>query len=150
MIRTNLMQRCSVRIVRRAALLMAMLAASAVGCSKGSDRASVSGKVTFDGQPVASGQIAFEPRGTGRLGIAQIADGAYKMAAEQGPTPGEYVVRITANRPTGAKTAGGRGGDAQVDVYEQFIPAKFNDRSELKVQIDDAAEVVRDFELTTK
>jgi hypothetical protein len=119
------------------------------GCNSRQERASVSGKVTFDGQPLSNGQIVFEPMGAGRLGIAQIADGAYTMPAQQGPSPGKYLVRITANRPTGEKvSAGGRAADAApVDVVEQFIPPRYNDRSELNVEIGAEGEVVRDFEL---
>jgi hypothetical protein len=126
---------------------------AALGCGNaGTTRASVSGKITFDGEPVKSGQIAFEPVGAGRLGIAQIADGAYAMPAEQGPTPGSYVVRITSHQPTGQKTTPDpRDADqAPADVFEQFIPAKYNDRSELKTEIGAESEVVRDFDLTSK
>lgn len=125
---------------------------AALGCSDGgSTRASVSGKVTFDGEPVKSGQIAFEPDGAGRLGIAQIADGAYSTPAEQGPTAGSYVVRITAIRLTGQKTKPDPRNPDQppADVVEQFIPAKYNDRSELKIEIGAESEVVRDFDLTS-
>jgi hypothetical protein len=123
-----------------------------IGCSDGgSTRTSVSGKVTFDGKPVKSGQIAFEPVGAGRLGIAQVVDGAYSMPAEQGPTAGSYVVRITANRPTGqkAKSDPRDANQAPADVFEQFIPAQYNDRSELKTEIGAESEVVRDFDLTS-
>lgn len=152
MISGDYTERRSSRIApRHAALLFALTAIAIIGgCGKTSDRANVSGKVTFDGQPVATGQIVFEPQGAGRMGIAQIVDGEYKMPAEQGPTAGDYVVKITANRPTGAKAAGARGSAEQVDVYEQFIPAKYNDRSQLKAQIGSEAEVVKDFTLTSK
>src|SRR5688572_26860054 len=83
--------------------LLALMALSAfLGCSNpDSGRASVSGTVTFDGELVKTGQIAFEPQGQGRFGIAQIVDGAYQMPPQQGPTPGKYTVRITADRPSG-------------------------------------------------
>jgi hypothetical protein len=122
-----------------------------LGCGNGPGRTSVSGKVTFDGEPVKSGQIAFEPMSGGRLGIAQIVDGAYTMPADQGPTPGQYVVRITAVRPTGRQVSAGRTAADQktVDQFEQFIPAKYNDLSELKTEIGAEAEVERNFDLSS-
>jgi hypothetical protein len=149
--------RTSMSTTNRAARKLQTLSVGVLACllgagcgGKTADRAGVSGKVTFDGQPVAAGQVVFEPQGAGRMGIAQIVDGAYTMPPEQGPTAGEYVVRITANRPTGAKAAAGRGSDEQVDVYEQFIPAKYNDQTELKAQVGNEAAVVQDFALTSK
>jgi hypothetical protein len=115
-----------------------------------SDRASVSGKVTFDGEPVKTGQIAFEPQGQGRFGIAQIVDGAYQMPAQQGPTPGKYTVRITADRPSSkaAQPAPEVSGRPAGEAYEQYIPAKYNERSELTVEIGAEPNAVHDFALT--
>ena len=131
--------------------LLALVALMALlGCNNAdAGRASVSGKVTFDGQPVKMGQIAFEPQGAGRLGIAQIIDGAYQMPAQQGPTPGKYVVRITADRPAGkpAQAAPSATGRPTGEVYEQYIPAKFNERSELTVEIGAEPNAVHDFAL---
>jgi hypothetical protein len=122
-----------------------------LGCG-GADasRASISGKVTFDGAPVTMGQISFEPQGPGRIGIAQIVDGAYQMPPQQGPTPGKYTVRITADRPSSkpaasAPDASGRGAG---ESYEQYIPVKYNTRSELSVEIGAEPNAVHDFALT--
>ena len=130
-------------------LLLAFISlAFLLGCGgPDSGRASVSGKVTFDGEPVKAGQIAFEPQGPGRMGIAQIVDGAYQMPPQQGPTPGKYTVRITADRPTG-KTAPDAGGRSGGETYEQYIPAKYNTRSELSVEIGAEPNAVHDFALT--
>jgi hypothetical protein len=123
------------------------------GCSgAASDRAAVSGQVTFDGQPLGSGQVVFEPRGQGRMAIGQLVNGRYSIAAPHGPTAGEYIVRITASRPTGEKASGGptSGGELK-DVYTQFLPAKYNEATELKVQIDPAqGDVEQDFELKSQ
>lgn len=131
----------------------AVLALLLAGCGAGdAGRASVSGKVTYDGEPVKQGQIVFEPLGSGRLGIAQIGDGVFSMPPQQGPTPGKYTVRITAERPTGKTTQAlaSSGGGGSVDVYEQFIPAKFNERSELTTEFDEKSDNVRDFDLKSK
>lgn len=122
-----------------------------VGCgSADAGRASVSGKVTFDGEPVKTGQISFEPQGQGRTGIAQIVDGAYQMPPQQGPTPGKYTVRITADRPTGktAQAMPDASGRPTGESYEQYIPVKYNQRSELSVEIGAEPNAVHDFALT--
>lgn len=136
---------------RAAAVALALLALPGCG-SAPRDRAAVSGQVTFDGQPLESGQVVFEPRGQGRMAIAQLVAGRYSIAAERGPTAGEYVVRITAARTTGEKASGGptAGGELR-DVYAQFLPAKYNEASELKVQIDPAqGDVEQNFDLKSQ
>jgi hypothetical protein len=135
-----------------ASSLLTLMALSAfLGCSNpDSGRASVSGKVTFDGEPVKTGQIAFEPQGQGRFGIAQIVDGAYQMPPQQGPTPGKYTVRITANRPLGkpVQPAPEVSGRPTGESYEQYIPAEYNQRSELTVEIGAEPNAVHNFALT--
>ena len=132
-------------------MLACVMLTQFLGCGGAdSGRASVSGKVTFDGEPVKMGQVSFEPQGQGRMGIAQIVDGAYQMPPQQGPTPGKYTVRITADRPTGKTaqappTATGRPAG---ESYEQYIPAKYNERSELTVEIGAEPNAVHDFALT--
>lgn len=110
----------------------------------------VTGHVTYDGQPLKQGQVVFEPRGAGRMAIGQVVDGRYSIAAQRGPLPGEYVVRITSTRATGEKaSAGPTGGNELRDVYEQFLPEKYNDRSELVVKIKESSPVEQDFDLTS-
>ena len=71
----------------------------AVGCGGGDglDRYPIAGTVTFQGQPVASGAIFFEPTAS----VGQIAptvylaikDGAYD-AGDTGPVKGRYTVTV--------------------------------------------------------
>lgn len=62
------------------------------------------------------------------------------------------TVRIMAERPTGkrAKTLASSGGGDSFEVYEQFIPAKFNERTEQTTEFDETSGDVRDFELKSK
>jgi hypothetical protein len=137
---------------RLSSALGALLALAAiVGCnSADAGRAAISGKVTFDGQPLQSGEIVFEPQGAGRLGIAQIVDGAYQMPPQQGPTPGKYLVRITANRPSGkaVQPAADPSGRSSGVAYEQYIPAKYNEKSTTTVDVTAEPTAVHDFVLT--
>jgi hypothetical protein len=76
--------------------------AAAVGCGgtpSGPPRYRVSGKVTFNGRPVAAGSISFTPdasqnnRGPGSF--APIRDGAYGTPRGQGTVGGPHVLTIT-------------------------------------------------------
>ena len=88
------------------------LATLLAGCGeKGPARQDVSGKVTFNGQPVPAGQIVFEPDSAagnkGPAGFAEISDGQYDTArAGQGTVGGPHVARITGleGKPVGNAT----------------------------------------------
>lgn len=77
-------------------LLLLLVCASAIaGCDKGSNSAEVDGEVNFDGKPLASGRIYFNPDYTkgpdGPQGYAEIKDGKFDTrkggkAAFGGPT----------------------------------------------------------------
>jgi hypothetical protein len=85
----------------RSTLILAVVAALAVcqaGCGKHS--ASVSGSVTLDGKPLATGVVNFTPAATGASAYANIgADGRYALqtGAEAGLEPGSYKVTVAAN-----------------------------------------------------
>jgi hypothetical protein len=82
------------RRVRPGALVVALLAA---GC--GDSGATVSGEVSYDGQPVKSGYVSFTPAdGKGPVAGGQITDGRY--TAEKVP-PGPKVVKVEASSGSG-------------------------------------------------
>jgi len=70
------------------------------GC--GSGRSTVSGEVTFDGQPLDSGSIVFLPAdGIGPSRGATIENGKFAFAAAEAPSPGKKIVKITGSMKTG-------------------------------------------------
>ena len=80
-----------------------LLAVSSLGCggTDGPVRYSISGTITMpDGKAVPAGEIALEPdsaagnKGPGSM--AQIKDGKYSLAKDQGVVGGKYVVTISA------------------------------------------------------
>ena len=76
------------------------------GCGKTSDRALVSGKVTYLGEPVANGEIRFDAiGGTTQPTGASIRDGRYEVV--------------------------GKGG-----VPIQYLPPKYNTNSELTAALE--------------
>ena len=119
------------------------IVAGTSGCSR-SSRAAVSGKVAMNGEPIASGDIAFVPvsLGQGAAGGAPIERGQYDIRADQGLAPGDYKVAIHAFHRTGKKTWDGMGEPSApasqkhyVEELEQYIPTKYNDATELKATI---------------
>ena len=72
----------------------------ALGCAKfGSDAYHLSGKVTFNGQPLPRGRILFLPDTTkgnsGQGGFAEITDGVYDTRNNGSATPGgPLIVRV--------------------------------------------------------
>lgn len=111
-----------------------------IGCSgkdTGPDRATISGSVTFNEQPLEKGTIEFIPTGNtnGPSSGGAIKDGKYDIS-EKGPAPGSYKVLIRAIRKTGKLVdAGPQTGGAKVEETEQYIPPQYNSKSTLKVNI---------------
>lgn len=82
-----------------AAWLSAMMLVAGCGKSDGPQRYSLSGQVTYGGQPVPAGQIVFEPDSSannkGPQGYADIKDGKYRTEPGKGTVGGPHRVRIT-------------------------------------------------------
>jgi hypothetical protein len=134
------------------AILFGLSLFALAGCNSGkAGGRAIAGKVSFNGQPVAEGQIVFEPNGPGRMGVGPIADGTYSIPAKNGPSPGSYRVRITADRATGKKIKPlpSSADRTPVDAYEQYIPARYNHATKLEITIDDKSPNDRDFELSS-
>lgn len=115
------------------------------GCSgkDGTETYAVSGTVTFNGQPIKTGDIVFEPESSEVPPDAgQIVDGKYKCKAKAG----RMKVRISATREIPGKTTKGAMGEDLV-VKEEYIPAKYNTATELTAEIDAADENTVNFEL---
>lgn len=58
------------------------------------DRVKASGKVVFDGQPLASGTVTFLNLKSGNVAVCEISDGEYACEAEEGPNPGANTVTV--------------------------------------------------------
>jgi len=102
----------------------------------------VAGNVTYKGEPVSKGSIAFEPTNpappAGRIASGFIENGAYTLTTAtegDGALPGEYKVVIsssTVDMTDLAKKSGGlvRQGDAEfqkiVKNAKSLVPTKYN------------------------
>lgn len=94
-----------------------------IGC--GGKAASVSGKVTLDGEPVTRGTVAFTPTAGGQRATGIIDEnGAYELSTnrEAGLDVGSYAVSVT-SRERGQ--VGDGGGPPMPGKY--LVPQKFSD-----------------------
>ena len=109
------------------------------GCGKTSDRALVSGKVTYRGEPVANGEIRFDAiGGTTQPAGASIRDGQYQVVGKGGVPVGNHRVSITAFRPNSGASAApsGAGPMGGGGVPIQYLPAKYNTQSTLTITLE--------------
>ncbi|MGI9455106.1 MAG: hypothetical protein ACR2NU_01005 [Aeoliella sp.] len=114
-------------------LLTTLLVAALGGCGgTGEETVRVVGKVTYDGVPVNSGDIRFVPeRGSDNRTVgSQIEEGEYVLQGKLALRPGDYQVEVVGYRNRDGSATPIDRGDAEAD-YERFLPAKYNDASQL-------------------
>lgn len=139
---------------------LAVILICCLGCggSSGPERANVSGQVTFNGQPVEKGVIAFVPDGStvGPTSGAIIENGRYRTQSGGGPVLGSHRVEIVAHRPGKKIEVAGIGGAATgpsaagaVQETEMYIPPEYNAKSMLTVSIKSGTNT-HDFALEPK
>jgi len=131
---------------RRISVAALLLAASLAGCGGVvDDSVPISGSVTLDGAPLPSGTITFLPSdGVGPSAGAQIAEGKYETRA----VPGPKQVTIVAQREKAGGTAAPN--PHAGPPTEQYLPAKYNTRTELKADVPAEGSETVDFALTSK
>ena len=113
--------------------------ASVVGC--GSDKSSVSGTVTFDSQPVASGMITFvKSDGDVVREGAIIKDGAFQAEVP----PGHYKIELNAQKVVRTRTQKGFDGkDEEDQITEELFPERYNVKTELSHDIKPGSNTVK-------
>jgi hypothetical protein len=125
-------------------LTVGLLAAvfCAAGCG-GPKMVKVSGRVTLDGKDLPDGEIILVPDDPKQGPDAgKITDGRFELMARPGPKK----VEIRASRelpPIKDKAMGGAG----IPQFESIIPQKYNDKTELKLDVPDSGVQDKVFEL---
>ena len=122
-------QRCIANLLSVACLL------TLTGCGDSDDLAGihVSGIVTLAGQPVEDGQIRFLPEAgtTSPVVIEAIENGLYTTKGSRGVPPGQYRVEILAFDPAIPTPS-----SADDPPRRQLLPARYNDRTELRLTVE--------------
>ena len=127
--------------MRNASLLFVLLLVS-FGCDSGPRLYEITGKVTFDGTPVAKGDITLRPEKTSTAPQgATIKDGSFQMKANEG----KYKVEIISTR-----VVPGKKGPMGEDAIEEFIPEKYNTKTTLGAEVKSSGKNELIFELTSK
>ncbi|MEZ6099640.1 MAG: carboxypeptidase-like regulatory domain-containing protein [Pirellulaceae bacterium] len=130
-----------------------------IGCSGGNKlgRQAISGQVTLDGQPLATGSIEFAPKDPmGHSGGTTISDGQYAISAEKGLPLGSYWVRIFSPDqalavPEEVMVPGStRDGPSQPPAAVDRIPPRYNMETELSIDITEDGTREFTFELTSR
>jgi hypothetical protein len=129
--------------MRRLASLLVFVAV--VGCGPAAPKTvTLKGKVTIDGQnpPAGTSISLLASDGTANGGGGSVTDGAYAINVP----PGKYKVQIRAPKPpaAGSKQMGLTG-----DMFAEMLPAKYNDATELTVDVAEGGSE-KNFELSTK
>lgn len=127
-------------------LTLTVSAALISGCADNNGRCSVSGSVTFEGQELKEGYLVLRPLGNGQTHGAKIRQGQYHIERENGLLPGDYSVEIKAMRSIGDRYIDSETGIETQD-REQFLPAKYNSQTELRMAVTLEGNNSFDFEL---
>jgi hypothetical protein len=128
-------------------LLLAFLASVFTGCGQGPAVGTITGEVTFDGQPVKDGHVLLTPLdGIGQTGGGTIRDG--KLLAEKVPT-GKMKVELHGNKVIGKRKAYDTPESPWEDDVAELLPPKYNFKSDLTIEVKRGAQDVK-YDLKSK
>lgn len=122
------------------AVLLSVMVVAVGGCGTGDGKVSVTGTVTFDGNPMPDGYVTLTPEGGGTPAAGPIHDGKFILSA----TPGNHRVEIEASRFVGPKNP-----IMGLQPREQYVPARYNSETTLREEVTSQGPNVLDFSLTS-
>src|SRR5689334_1242581 len=116
------------------------------GCGPKSNKGSVTGTVTLDGQPIKAGLIHFAAvDGLTPTADAAITEGKFNASVP----PGDKKVSISAPKVTGQRRMYETPNSPMIDITEESVPKQYNAQTTLKYTVT-AGSQQQDFELTSK
>lgn len=124
-----------------------------VGCQSSVDtdgRQAVTGEISLNGAPIQSGSIRFEPVGGQTASGSTITDGKYTIPAEKGLKPGKYRVFINATAPDAEQRSAEDLMNNPGPPKKELIPAKYNTKSDVTVEVTEAGPNQFDFPIEGK
>jgi hypothetical protein len=114
-------------------LASALLTVLAAGCG---GKPSLSGTVTYDGQPVDGGSSTLYPAaGKDAAAGGRIQGGQYTVVGGEKLTPGTYKVHISWLKATGKKIKDPSDPGVEIAETKEVIPAEYNEASKLTTEI---------------
>jgi len=130
-----------------ASLLAVIFGVVQPGCNQGPATGTVTGDVTFDGQPVKDGHVLFTPLdGNAQTGGGSIRDG--KFTAEKVPV-GKMKVELHGNKVVGKRKAYDTPESPWEDDVAELLPSKYNFQSDLTLDVKRGSQDVK-YELKSK
>ncbi len=130
-----------------------VLAMAFAGCQSSVDtdgRKAITGSVSLNGSPIQSGSIRFEPLAGQTASGSTIAEGKYEIPAGKGLKPGEYRVFINAVEPETSERSAEDLMNNPGPPRKELIPAKYNTKSDVKVEVTEEGPNQFDFPIETK
>lgn len=133
--------------------LLALAALAVAGCGRdypGPKRYPISGRVSYDGEPIDMGTISFLPADAGSQCVSggQILDGVYSVAEGRGANAGAYRVEIRWSKKTGKKYFDSFSQQME-DERKEGLPPRFHKDSNLTAEVS-ASNTNFDFDLKSK
>ncbi|HWL11252.1 MAG TPA: hypothetical protein VNQ76_22795 [Planctomicrobium sp.] len=121
----------------RSHVLSLLLLVLALGCQQKVDgpfRVRLYGQVTLNGKSLETGTVHLIPLDGDRAKMsgAEIVNGSYDVSNKGGVIPGEYRVEFTAMKSIPPYI----GGDGSEVTVEQYLPPKFNEKSEFTLSVE--------------
>lgn len=102
------------------------------GCGPEPVVGEIFGTISLDGKPIDKGSISFAPaNGQGPSGGGEIKDGKYKCDAALG----ECKVEIRSPKVVGKRKLYDTPESPVQEVFEEVLPQKYNEATELRVEI---------------
>jgi hypothetical protein len=135
------------------ALVVVVLGVFSTGCvdeTSGPAGEAVSGTVTFKGQPLEVGSIAFRSTASSVSAESLIESGSYSISPDQGLVPGKYKVIIAAREAPEPKREPGVAPGSEPRPKRgpaHFLPPQYNSASTLTADVVAGKQNVRDFDL---
>jgi hypothetical protein len=130
----------------RPALPFLLVCTLLAGCSDDSGKATISGTVTLDGQPLKDGTIRFVPvDGQTPTAEAVITDGQFSVEVPHG----EKQVSISSSKVVGKRQAYDAPDSPTVDMVEEVLPPRYNVQTELTITVAEENEPAN-FALTSR
>ena len=122
-----------------------------LGCGESDGSIPLSGSVTLDGRPLPEGSIELHPiRGTkGPSSGGSIANGKFSISSQKGIRPGTFRVEIKAYRGSGKMEVYEITGEER-EIPEQYLPARYNEKSELTVDVSREGDQYVEFQLKSE
>jgi hypothetical protein len=116
------------------------------GCSRGPATGTVVGDITLDGQPLSKGHLEFTPvDGQGQTGGAIIEGGKFIATVPVA----KMQVKIRSPKVIGKRKAYDTPEAPWEDELAEALPAKYNDRSDITLEVQRGRQEVR-YDLKSK